>query len=207
MIVPIQMVQQLLKKNVMLINMDHIIPFLTYNAIFYSVTSLSTSITSTQNIFNFIIQHKDSDYEIYQHQLETTDLHNKLNIVSSIIKDILKKYITNSNEIEEILHPDYEIEQKDEFSMVNLIKKTSIDLQVPEPVKLALLSCLEVIIKINNLLEKIQIKIINHQKIFLKNFIKINIMLEINKIISFTHIFNSRLQILFEVLKIYKNEY
>lgn len=187
--------------------MDHIIPFLTYNAIFYSLTSLSTSITSTQNIFNFIIQHKDSDYQVFQHQLETTDLHNKLNIVSSIIKDILQKHLPNKNDVENILNPEYEIEQVDEFSMVNLIKKTSIDLKVPEPVKLALLSCLEIIIKINNLLEKIHVKIVNHQKTFLKNLVKINIMSEINKIIADTQIFNSRLQILFEVLKIYKNDY
>ena len=189
--------------------MDHIFPLLTYNAIIYSISSLSTSITSTQNIFNFIIQHKDNDYTIFQHQLEATDLYNKLNIISSLIKDILRKHCNDKNlsdkAIEEILHPTIELESNDEYNMVNLIKKTSINLEVPEPVKLALLSCLEIILKINNILEKIHNKIISHQNSYLKNFVKINICSEISKIILYTDLFNSRLHLLFEVLKIYTN--
>ena len=189
--------------------MDNIFPLLTYNAIIYSISSLSTSITSTQNIFNFIIQHKDNDYNIFQHQLEATDLYNKLNIISSLIKDILRKHCNDKNltdkTIEEMLHPIIEMECNDEFNIINLINKTSIKLDVPEPVKLSLLSCLEIILKINNILEKIHNKIIRHQNSFLKNFVKININYEINKIILFTDLFNSRLHLLFEVLKIYNN--
>ena len=189
--------------------MDHIFPLLTYNAIIYSISSLSTSITSTQNIFNFIIQHKDNDYVVFQHQLEATDLYNKLNIVSALIKDILRKHCNDKNlsdkAIEDILHPTIELENNDDYNMINLIKKTSINLEVPEPVKLALLSCLEIIIKINNVLEKIHTKILDHQKSYLKNFIKISICFEINKIILYTELLNSRLHILFEVLKIYSN--
>ncbi len=185
--------------------MDTIFPLLTYNAIIYSITSLSTSITSTQNILNFIIQHKDNEYNIFQHQLEQTDLHNKLNIISLLIKDILHKHCNSENIIEKILHPIIEVNNNDDYNIVNLINDTTLKLEIPEPVKFALLSCLEIIIKINIMLENIQNKIIKHQKSFLKNLIKINIGFEINKIILFTELFNSRLYILFEVLKIYTN--
>ena len=193
--------------------MERIIPLLSYNAIIYSITSLSTSILSTQNIYKFIIQHKDNDYIIFQQQLEATDLYNKLNIISSLIKDILYKHYYNdkypnltntSDEIEKILHP-ITIESTDEYNIVNLIKNTSINLKVPEPVKLSLLSCLEIIIKINNVLEQIYSKIITHNKSFIKYLVKINITLEINKIILYNELLNSRLHILFEVLKIYSN--
>ena len=79
---------------------NYVISFMAYNVIFYSITSLSNSITSTQNIFKFIIDHKDSDYVIWQNQLESTDLYNKLEITSSLIKDIIRNYCYKSNMLE-----------------------------------------------------------------------------------------------------------
>ena len=212
--------------------MNYVMPFVAYNAIFYCITTLSTSISSTQNIFKFIVEHTDSDYVIWQHQLETTDLHNKLCITSALIKDIIKKHCiktlpdknkqTEPNEnkqidelVEELINPKYDLVNETEsglgsvteteFTMVELVKKTSIDIIVPEPVKIALLSTLEVINKINNILEKIRNKILQHQKSYLKNIIKININDEVNRIINLTNLFNSRLSLLFELLKVYGN--
>ena len=202
--------------------MNYVMPFVAYNAIFYCITTLSTSISSTQNIFKFIVEHTDSDYVIWQHQLETTDLHNKLCITSALIKDIIKKHciktLPDKNKqidelVEELINPKYDLVNETEsglgsvteteFTMVELVKKTSIDIIVPEPVKIALLSTLEVINKINNILEKIRNKILQHQQSYLKNIIKININDEVNRIINLTNLFNSRLSLLFELLKVY----
>ena len=79
--------------------MNYVMPIMACNALFYSITSISTSITSTQNIFRFVIEHKDSDYVIWQRQLETTDLHNKLNITSALLKDIIKNHCIKKNNL------------------------------------------------------------------------------------------------------------
>ena len=203
--------------------MNYVMPIMACNALFYSITSISTSITSTQNIFKFIVEHKDSDYVIWQHQLETTDLYNKLEITSALLKDIIKKhsYIKDKNEnktittcemdnlIDEIINPKFDIEKNSEnaeYSVIEMVRKTSIEINVPEPIKISLLSLLDVINKINNVLEKIYRKIAEHQKIYFKNMFKIDIHNEINKILFLTNLFNSRLTILFELLKIYKDK-
>jgi len=198
------------------------LPIVTYNAVMYSIYSLSTSINSTQTVFNFILQHKDSDYVIFQNQLETTDLNIKLNIISALIKDIIKTHCINSglseqndivNITNQILNPKIDISLSsaeknisllEEYGIVD-IKTNGIDIKLPDPVKLSLLSTLEIIEKINQTLEQIHQKIICHQKIYFKSIFKIKIHNEINKIIGYTHIFNSRLNLLFEILKIYKD--
>ena len=203
--------------------MNYVMPIMACNALFYSITSISTSITSTQNIFKFIVDHKDSDYIIWQHQLETTDLYNKLEITSALLKDIIKKhsYIKDKDEnknittdeidnlIDEIINPKFDIDKDSEnaeYSVVEMVRKTSIEINVPEPIRISLLSLLDVINKINNVLEKIYSKIDKHQKIYFKNMFKIDIHNEINKVLFLTNLFNSRLTILFELLKIYKDK-
>ena len=208
--------------------MNYIMPIIACNALFYGITSISTSITSTQNIFRFIVDHKDSDYIVWQYQLETTDLYNKLQITSALLKDIIKKHCvvndknkdnpTSENEeieklIDELTNPKFDVvkekekeKENNDYSMVELVRKTSIEITIPEPVKISLLSLLDVINKINNVLEKIYIKIAEHQKIYFKNMFKINIHNEINKVLFLTNLFNSRLMLLFELLKIYKDK-
>lgn len=239
--------------------MNYVMPFVAYNAIFYSISTLSTSISSTQNIFKFIVDHKDSDYVFYQHQLETTDLNNKLNIITALIKDIIKKYYVKKEDIEhdkkvdiehkkvdidnlllELFNPKYNLLDESEiietksstksstnssntvldksinnsqamisfetnnFTIIELVKNSSIDIIIPEPIKISLLSTLEIINKINNILEKVKNKILQHEKSYLKNIIKINIYNEINEIINLTNLFNLRLDMLFKLLKIYQ---
>jgi hypothetical protein len=202
--------------------MDYVVPIIACNTIFYSITSLSTSITSTQNIFKFIIDHKDSDYVLWQRQLETTDLVHKLRITSALIKDIIRTHCIQKNStekieienlIDEITNPKLKINDNThnneysviEYSMVDLIKKTSIEINVAEPIKISLLSVLEVINKINNILEKIQRKIESHQNAYFKSMFKICLHDDVNQIISLTNLFNSRLSLLLELLKIYRN--
>jgi len=75
---------------------------LTCNILFYSITTLSNSITSTQNVFRFIYENKDSDYELFKHELELLDLYNKLKIIESLIYDIIHKYCESDEEFNNI---------------------------------------------------------------------------------------------------------
>ena len=177
--------------------MDYIIPLLSYNVIFYSITSISTYLVSTQNVCKFIIDHKDNDYIIFQQKLESIDLINKLNIVNSLIKTIVKKYNIN---IDELLESKQIKENTlDDYLMIELHNINNI---TNEPIKISILSVLEIIIKINNLLEIIKNKIIEHNRSYIRILYTLNIHNEINKIISLNNIFNDRLQLLFEILKI-----
>ena len=174
--------------------MDYIIPLLSYNVIFYSITSISTYLVSTQNVCKFIIDHKDNDYIVFQQKLESIDLINKLNIVNSLIKTIVKKYNIN---IDELLESKQIKENTlDDYLMIELHNITN------EPINISILSVLEIIIKINNLLEIIKNKIIEHNSSYIRILYTLNIHNEINKIINLNNIFNDRLQLLFEILKI-----
>lgn len=175
--------------------MDYLIPYFSYNIVFYSITSISTYIVSTQNIFNFILDHKDNDHVILQHKLESIDLINKLNIVNSLINHIVKKYNINIDELLETKQIKDNV--SDDYLMIDMSSSTT-----NEPVKISILSVLEIIIKINNTLKIIKDKIIAYNKSYFKIFSTLNIHGEINKIISLNNIFNDRLQLLFEILKI-----
>jgi len=89
-----------------------------------------------------------------------------------------------------------EVEQVSQLESTGLFKITN------EPIKISLLSVLEIIIKINNVLKIIKDKIIAYNKSYFKIFTSLNIHNEINRIISLNNIFNDRLQLLFEILKI-----
>ena len=192
--------------------MDYVIPIITCNAIFYSLTAISTSITSTQNIFKFIIDNKESDYIKWQRQLEATDLYNKLHITYALIKEIIK----NNSSIEdvdkvmqELTNSKFKIIDYNDYLLIEF-QKTVVDINIPafagmpEYIKLSLFSLLDVINKLNNILEKIHYKIIKHQKILFKNFFTININDDIQYVISLTNLFNNRLNLLFDLLKVAK---
>ena len=167
-----------------------ILPSVACNALFYSITAFSTYISSTQNIFKFIVDHKDSDYAVFQHQLESTDLTNKMQITNALIKDVVKKW-TNET-FEPNANPSEDV-------TINGEKLSSI----PEPVRLAIQSVLFVSNKIMMVLDSIHCKIKLHQESYLKSFIKIQIKEEIHQIVIMTDLFNQRLDLLMCLLKIY----
>lgn len=168
------------------------------NALLYSIVSFSTYISSTQNIFQFIVDHKDSDYAVFQHQLESTDLTNKLQITNALVKDIIQRYekITFDND-----NPLLVTDKGDDGTMID-IKQLKLD-KVPNPIQISIMSTIEVTNKIHTLLETIQHKIKVHQSSYIRSIIKINISLDINKLIALTNIFNQRLELLIHLLAIY----
>jgi len=169
------------------------------NALLYSIVSFSTYISSTQNIFRFIVDHKDSDYAVFQHQLESTDLTNKLQITNALIKDIIQRYekVSFAND-----NPLIITEKGDDGTMID-IEQWQLS-KVPSPIQISMISTIEVTNKIHTLLETIQHKIKVHQSSYIRSIIKINIGLDINKLIALTNIFNQRLKLLMHLLAIYK---
>jgi len=73
------------------------IPIAT-NIIFYSITSLSTSISSSQNVVRFITEHKDCDSIVFKNEISDIDLENKLKIVESLVYDIISKFCVDKEE-------------------------------------------------------------------------------------------------------------
>ena len=175
------------------------------------LSSISTSVSATTSVIKYLLCYKESELDIFKKELFNTDLCNNLQIVSSIIDDIVKKHNNNNNndkyEIEKIeiinndgslnescliLHNDYKVKKK--------------NIYLPEPVKQILFTTYEVIEEIKKYLEIIQFKIQNHETKYLKNWRSININDDINNIIKINLIFEKRMKLLFEVIKIYKNQ-
>ena len=175
------------------------------------LSSISTSVSATTSVIKYLLCYKESELDIFKKELFNTDLCNNLQIVSCIIDDIVKKHNKNNNndkyEIEKIeiinndghlnescliLHNDYKVKKK--------------NIYLPEPVKQILFTTYEVIEEIKKYLEIIQFKIQNHETKYLKNWRSININNDINNIIKINLIFEKRMKLLFEVIKIYKNQ-
>jgi hypothetical protein len=174
------------------------------------LSSISTSVSATTNVIKYLLCYKESELDIFKKELYNTDLCNNLQLVSSIIDDIVKNHNKNNNdkyEIEKIeiinndstlndscliLHNDYKIKKK--------------NIYLPEPVKQILFTTYEIIEQIKKYLEIIQFKIHDHDNKYLKNWRSINIKEDINNIININLIFEKRMKLLFEVIKIYKNQ-
>jgi hypothetical protein len=199
--------------------MNLIVPqILTHEILFKCVSSLTTTILSSHNIYNYIISNSSNDYQKYQNEISSTDLANKLLLASSIIKDIIKKHhkITNSTgnnlpieELVEIYKEQFTIEsirEEEEYDLVTHINNNKIIPDVPEPVKIALSFTLDSIDKINTILEQIHNKIKTHSSSYTKYIVKLDIKKEVDSLIYFDKIFDKRLELLFEVVKIYKHE-
>ena len=196
--------------------MNIILPHLiTQDIIIKCVSSLTTSVLSSYNLYNIIITQSitHSDYQNFQNQITSTDLANKLLIASSIIKDIIKKhhYKTDSNvpleKIIELYKDELKIEfiGDEDFDIITHIQNKNIISDVPEPVKISLNSTLEIIEKINNVLNKIHSKIKIYSISYLKYISKLNLLEETEQLINLDKIFDKRFGLLLEILKIYSD--
>lgn len=213
--------------------MNIILPHLvSQDIIIKCVSSLSTSIISSYKLYNVIISYSIShnDYDNYQNQIMSTDLPNKLLIASSVIKDIIKKHHSSVStdiskslnmsivpisieKIMELYKDELKIEyinidentNTEEFSLITHIQNNNITPNVPEPVKISLGSTIDIIDKINLILNKIHNKMTTYSKSYFKYVSKLNLSDDITQLIEYDKIFDKRLGLLLEILKIYSD--
>lgn len=186
------------------------VPILTYNMLFYSITSLSTSISSSQNVVKFISEHKDSDCVIFKNEVADTDLENKLRIVESLIYDIIKKYSISHDEFEYTKRyiqlsdvNDAKLSENNEFVMIEMKSQLTVLERIDEPIKLALISTSESVQTINGLLMEMRDKMANYNKSYIKNMLSLSLQTELKKLHRQIKVLDSRLHFLFELLKVY----
>ena len=174
-----------------------------------TLTNITTSIVSGHSLFVWFIDYKNSNYNIYKNEIKVSDLHNKLLIVSALIKDIFQKYYKNVDFLEQkplykntLGHTlgkgkeDFEFIDKDKDSELNLNEFS----EIPKSIRLALLSTLEIITILNNEINKIHMKINDHHKRWISYIYSIKIQEEIDIIIEHNAIFDKRLSLLFQIL-------
>jgi len=186
------------------------IPLITGNLLFYSLTSLSNSITSSQTIFKFISEHKDSDGLILQREINMLDIENKLALVKILILDIIKRYCNTNEEFQQIkddiINPNINSEETDdtkEFTIIELKNKISVMQRIDEPVRYALLSTSITVQKIDEIIKNSKTKIVKHNNKFLKRIFTLCLKNEIINLHKQSVLLDSRLKVLFELLHIY----
>lgn len=187
----------------------------TNDILMRTVTNITTSIVSGHSLFVWFIDYKNSNYNIYKNELKVSDLHNKLLIVSALIKDIFQKYYKNidfdatfskkslKQPLDQALEKDnYEseyhfIEKENNNDYILLANDFS---EIPKSIRLALLSTLEIITILNNEINKIHSKIHDHHKRWISYIYSIKIQEEMDTILEHNQIFDKRLSLLFQIL-------
>jgi hypothetical protein len=189
--------------------------YIAKDIVFYTITTISTSIISIQNINDFVSNHKDNDYIVFHNLLEKTDLIYNLHLTNILIKDIIKSHTEDKdkskiNDIFDNIKTYTDDEQMD--NDYNIISRNNeinnINIELPEPVYLSIASTLEIIHKINKVFEIIQNKIMSHKNSFFTfyKFYKLNIANEMAQVTLYNNIFNNRLEWMIKTISIYRNK-
>ena len=186
------------------------LPILTCNIIFYSLMTLSNSITSSKKVLRFISDNKDCDSVVFNNEIVMLDIENKLRIIHSLIFDVIKKYSISPEEYEQfqkdINNPIYEIGKIDEtidFELIDFkIHKPLIE-RINEPLWYALLSTSETVQYIYNTINVTNIKIVKHKQNYISKLFRLCLKNEITTLNKQSILLDSRLHMLFELLKIY----
>jgi hypothetical protein len=174
-----------------------------------TLTNITTSIVSGHSLFVWFIDYKNCNYNIYKNELKVSDLHNKLLIVSALIKDIFQKYYKNVDFLEQktlykkdlghtLGKDDFEFIEKENNNDHNLLSNDFSE--IPKSIRLALLSTLEIITILNNEINKIHSKIHCHHQKWISYIYSIKIQEEMDTILEHNQIFDKRLNLLFQIL-------
>jgi hypothetical protein len=241
------------------------------------LTSISSSVKVSTNLVNYFISSTDNNVEKFKRELLVIDLYNSLNVVLTVIEDIIKKHesstslkalpqepltsnlltsgsclviannrnidnrndrhdknidnrnIDNRNDRND--RNDRNIDNRNDRHDKNIdnrndsnsktfeggvqdsciiindnipISKKSIIL--PEPVKKALFSTYEIIEKIKIILQQVYKKIDSHKIKYFSSWRSLDLTAEINEIKLNNSIFEKRVAMLFDIIKIYLNK-
>ena len=201
----------------------NIITTITNDILMRTATNITTSIISTHSLFVWFMDYKNSNYNIYKKEVKVTDIHNKLLIISALIKDIIKKYhypirankkkdqikdqikdTKDSENIDIIIQKFIDETEKeiikDDFLLINYESKIDVFTEIPNSIKLALISVLEIITILNNEISKIHMKIQDHHRRWISYIYSIAIQQEMDTILEHVIIFDKRLNLLFQLL-------
>jgi hypothetical protein len=190
----------------------NIITTITNDVLMRTASNITTSILSTHSLFMWFIDYKNHNYDNYKKELKIGDVHNKLLIVSALIKDIIKKYHVKENEtisetINEFINDAEKEIIKDDFMLVNYNNNNNLSkdfnhlfTEIPISIKLSIISVLEIITILNNEISKIHMKIQEHHKRWISYIYTIKIQEEMDIILEHNIIFDKRMSLLFQIL-------
>jgi hypothetical protein len=185
------------------------IPLVTCNVLFYSLTSISNSITSSQNVVKFLSECKQPDTVLFKNKIEENDLEHKLKIIKSLIYDAIKivckddiEYEQTKKELENLqITTDKDVDNNDyaviEITPIPILEK------IESPIKLAIISTSEVVQNIDNVIIETYYKINNHNNSFVKRIVSLNLQENIRRLDKYIKILNIRLELLFQLMNIY----
>lgn len=183
--------------------------YITIPLLSYTMTILSSSMTTSKNILSFLIETKETDIVLFKNHLEKVDLKTKIMIMESLIYDIIRKNSNDKNildklklEIANLFITDCELDN-DNFYLIDIKKNNEYLKNIDEPVLYSLISTCEVIYHINDNLYKINEKIMSYKKSYLKNIVVLKLQPELSNIIRYSQMLDLRLNLLFDILKIY----
>lgn len=190
------------------------VPLLTCNLLYYSLTAVSASIVSTQNVSKFIYEHPLSDTVIFKRTMDTMDLHNKLKITESLIFDVIKQYCETDEEFEMIKHDmlnrnnqniDIDVTETTDkdIMLVDVSYKVRALEKMKNPVKISLLSLTDTVQSVSSAIEHIKNKISKHNASYFRSVSTINLQDDIEILKKQGELLENRLQMLLNLLKVY----
>jgi len=181
------------------------LPLLSYN-LYFTMNILSNSISSSKNIMNIFISTKDQDIVLFKNHLEEVDLKTKIKVIESLTNDIIKKYCNNDNikfELKNSIITECEPDKENNFCLVDVKENNEYLKNIDEPVLFSLIAICEIIHNINDNLNNINEKIILHENSYFRNMTILKLQPELSNIIRYSKILDIRLNLLFDILKIY----
>ena len=156
-----------------------------------SFTILCDIFNSIHNTYKYILNSNIEHINLYKYELEKTDIMNKLLIILSVLKVIIYKYnkIVKNSDIDS----EYEIVD------YNILLKNC-----PETLKISIISLLDIIKKIKFNFYIINDKINKYNNSYIKILIKVDICDNIEYIKMYNNILNEKMDLLFNLLNLYK---
>lgn len=185
-------------------------PILMCNLLFYSITTLSNSISSSQNVFKFISEHVEPDYIIFKETVEQLDLENKLKILNEFIFEVLEKYCKTKENYEELkkqILNEFIIDKNEDFVIINS-QNININFSglndIPQSLQMALISLAESIHNILNLINVVHQKIMKYKNSYIKSLVALKLKSEMHKLNNLCKIVDVRSKLFFDLINIYK---
>ena len=166
-------------------------PIMTTHILFNIMSYVSYSITATASIIQYISTHTDPDSILFTQEIEQLDLAYKLKLIELLIFDIVKTKNPMFNE----LVTDVDYIQID-------INKLDNTLNMNESLKFALEFTYDISKKLGETISIIEKKIHLYNSSYMKHLYSLSLKSELNNMKKMSDIFDLRMKLFFEILKI-----